>query len=71
MHLCAKGNIILAMEDTLRTKSVKMWGPIICNGLISVIAYIVTVRLIPKLKEMFIKANLFGIDMSKRTGDKV
>ncbi|KAK9702836.1 Glycosyl transferase family 4 [Popillia japonica] len=29
------------------------------------------VRLIPRLKDMFIKANLFGIDMSKRTGDKV
>lgn len=49
----------------------KMLFPIIINGLMSTVAYAVAVRLIPKLKEMFIKANLFGIDMSKRTSDKV
>ncbi|KAB0798785.1 hypothetical protein PPYR_06665 [Photinus pyralis] len=49
----------------------KMWLPIIINMLMSIVAYVVTVKLIPKLKEMFIKANLFGIDMSKSTSEKV
>ncbi|KAK5644207.1 hypothetical protein RI129_008052 [Pyrocoelia pectoralis] len=49
----------------------KMWFPIIINMFMSITAYVVTVKLIPKLKEMFIKANLFGIDMSKRTSEKV
>lgn len=58
-------------KDVISHYTWKMWFPIILNILISIIAYITTVRLIPKLKDMFIKANLFGIDMSKRTGDKV
>lgn len=37
----------------------------------AVICYIITVRLIPRLKDKFIKANLFGIDMSKTTSDKI
>lgn len=48
-----------------------MWFPIFINVIMSIIAYVMTVKLIPKVKEMFIKANLFGIDMSKRTGEKV
>ncbi|KAF2905694.1 hypothetical protein ILUMI_00478 [Ignelater luminosus] len=49
----------------------KMWFPIVINAIMSIIAYVITVKLIPKLKDMFIKANLFGIDMSKRTSEKV
>ncbi|KAL1489802.1 hypothetical protein ABEB36_013734 [Hypothenemus hampei] len=45
--------------------------PLIANMIIAFISYVVTVRVIPKLKEKFIKANLFGIDMSKTTSDKV
>ncbi|KAG5875355.1 hypothetical protein JTB14_027676 [Gonioctena quinquepunctata] len=37
----------------------------------SIMAYLATVRIIPGIKDKFIKANLFGIDMSKTTSDKV
>ncbi|CAH1174200.1 unnamed protein product [Phaedon cochleariae] len=45
--------------------------PIAINLMMSIVAYLVTVRIIPNIKEKFIKANLFGIDMSKTTSDKV
>lgn len=48
-----------------------MWFPIIVNCLASLVAYLVTVRLIPKFKDMFIKANLYGIDMSKSRKEKI
>lgn len=63
------------MMETEKTEEVnttwKILFPIVINIIMSVITYIITVRIIPKLKDMFIKANLFGIDMSKRTSDKV
>uniref|UniRef100_A0A1B0GNE9 UDP-N-acetylglucosamine--dolichyl-phosphate N-acetylglucosaminephosphotransferase n=2 Tax=Phlebotomus papatasi TaxID=29031 RepID=A0A1B0GNE9_PHLPP len=46
-----------------------MLFPLAINTVLSVIAFIATNHLIPNLKDMFIKANVFGIDMSKR--DKV
>ncbi|CAG9864445.1 unnamed protein product [Phyllotreta striolata] len=49
----------------------KMHFPILINFLMSIVAYFLTARLIPGIKEKFIKANLFGIDMSKTTSDKV
>lgn len=52
-------------------KSWKMWLPLVFNLVMSVLTYITTVRLIPKVEKTFIKANLFGIDMSKRTSVKV
>lgn len=62
----------MAAPDELASKTAwKVWFPIIVNGLMSIVAFYITVRLIPKVKDMFIKANLFGIDMSKRTSDKV
>lgn len=62
----------MALVDELATKTMwKIWFPIVINALMSIVAFSITVRLIPKVKEMFIKANLFGIDMSKRTSDKV
>ncbi|EFA02198.2 UDP-N-acetylglucosamine--dolichyl-phosphate N-acetylglucosaminephosphotransferase-like Protein [Tribolium castaneum] len=48
-----------------------MLFPLIVSAFMSTVAYIITVRLIPKLRDMFIKANLFGIDMSKTTSEKV
>ncbi|XP_075152143.1 alg7 dolichyl-phosphate N-acetylglucosaminephosphotransferase [Haematobia irritans] len=39
---------------------------IILNGLISLGAYGMAVRIIPRFREMFIKANLFGKDLCKR-----
>lgn len=47
------------------------WFPLIINVAMSSFMYIMTLKLIPKLKDMFIKANLFGIDMSKTTSEKV
>lgn len=49
----------------------KILFPLVINAIMSIFSYVVTVRLIPTLKEMFIKANLFGIDMSKTTSEKV
>ena len=48
-----------------------MWFPIMVNCATSLVAYLVTVRLIPKFKDMFIKANLYGIDMSKSKKEKM
>jgi len=48
-----------------------MWFPIIVNVIVSVVAYVVAVRIIPRFGDMFIKANLFGIDMSKSRKEKI
>ncbi|KOX77790.1 UDP-N-acetylglucosamine--dolichyl-phosphate N-acetylglucosaminephosphotransferase [Melipona quadrifasciata] len=45
--------------------------PILFNFVMSVIVYFLTVRLIPRIKDMFVKANLYGIDMNKKSGEKV
>ena len=45
--------------------------PILFNSVMSVIVYFLTVRLIPRIKDMFVKANLYGIDMNKKSGEKV
>lgn len=58
-------------SNLLSGKMWKMSCPILVNATMSFCAYKLTVKLIPKVKDMFIKANLFGIDMSKRTSDKV
>ena len=39
--------------------------PLIVNLIYSVIAFKVTKRLIPRLSDMFINANLFGNDLNK------
>ncbi|KAJ8927098.1 hypothetical protein NQ314_020370 [Rhamnusium bicolor] len=59
------------VDTEITNKTWKMWFPIFVNLIMSVVTYFVTVRLIPKLRDMFIKANLFGIDMSKTTSEKV
>lgn len=57
--------------DSYLNNTAKMWFPLTINLIMSIFTYFLTVRIIPGLKEKFIKANLFGIDMSKRTSDKV
>jgi len=48
-----------------------MWFPIIVNVIVSVVAYAVAVRIIPRFRDMFVKANLYGIDMSKSSKEKM
>ena len=48
-----------------------MWFPIIVNVIVSVVAYVVAVRIIPRFRDMFIKANLYGLDMSKSSKEKM
>uniref|UniRef100_A0A1L8E1U2 UDP-N-acetylglucosamine--dolichyl-phosphate N-acetylglucosaminephosphotransferase n=1 Tax=Nyssomyia neivai TaxID=330878 RepID=A0A1L8E1U2_9DIPT len=48
-----------------------MFLPLAINTILSVIALIATNHLIPKLRDMFIKANVFGIDMSKKEKIKI
>ncbi|XP_046740285.1 UDP-N-acetylglucosamine--dolichyl-phosphate N-acetylglucosaminephosphotransferase [Diprion similis] len=57
------------MED--REVLLKMNYPIYANMLMSIVSYFLTVRLIPKFRDMFIKGNLYGIDMNKKDGGKV
>ncbi|CAH1983922.1 unnamed protein product [Acanthoscelides obtectus] len=57
--------------DVNTEQSAKMWIPIIINFIMSIGAYCITVKVIPSIKDKFIKANLFGIDMSKTTSDKI
>lgn len=53
-------------EDLVKTRV-----PIGISVILSVSAYFVTVNLIPRLKDMFIKSNLYGIDLNKRNSDKM
>ncbi|KAK7105584.1 UDP-N-acetylglucosamine--dolichyl-phosphate N-acetylglucosaminephosphotransferase-like [Littorina saxatilis] len=41
------------------------------NAAMSAAGFLVCFNIIPKFKDMFIKANLFGVDMSKRTKSKI
>ncbi|KAI4476390.1 hypothetical protein M0802_014876 [Mischocyttarus mexicanus] len=52
----------------------EMWQlilPLSINVIMSIGAYYFTINLIPRLKDLFIKANLYGIDMNKRNNLKV
>ena len=42
-----------------------MWISLTINALMSLLAYHVCVRLIPNMKESFIKANMAGKDLNK------
>ncbi|KAK9875735.1 hypothetical protein WA026_009532 [Henosepilachna vigintioctopunctata] len=50
---------------------IKMWTPVIINAFMSCLAYYICVTLIPKVKDMFIQANLFGIDRCKKMSTKI
>lgn len=67
--LINENNIFKTMENTEFTWKVSI--PIWISGIMSIFAYFLTIRLIPGLKNMFIKANLFGSDMNKRNSDKM
>lgn len=57
--------------DTVVDKNWKMWLPLLLNLVMSLFTFVTTVKLIPKMKDKFIGANLFGIDMSKTTNKKM
>ncbi|XP_063698398.1 UDP-N-acetylglucosamine--dolichyl-phosphate N-acetylglucosaminephosphotransferase [Culicoides brevitarsis] len=44
---------------------------LLINFVISIGSYLLTVNLIPSLQPMFLKANLYGIDMNKKSSGKV
>lgn len=44
---------------------------VIISCLLSAFAYLFTIKLIPNLKEMFLKAEIAGIDMNKRNKQKM
>ncbi|XP_022207955.1 UDP-N-acetylglucosamine--dolichyl-phosphate N-acetylglucosaminephosphotransferase [Nilaparvata lugens] len=48
-----------------------LWLPLVINLCLSILVYCMTVRLIPKLTDKFLKANLFGIDVNKQSRSKV
>jgi len=41
------------------------------TSLVSVVGGLITYSIIPKFRDMFIKARLFGVDLNKSTGEKV
>ena len=49
----------------------KLPSTIVVNAALLVVGFCITVRLIPGLKDMFLKANLSGIDMSKKDKQKM
>ncbi|KAH0948659.1 hypothetical protein HN011_002019 [Eciton burchellii] len=49
----------------------KLLFPICINAVMSVSAYCLIMHLIPRIKCMFIEANLHGIDMNKRSTNKI
>lgn len=44
---------------------------LIINITLSVVAFISTYKIIPRLNDMFISANLFGKDLNKKSEKKV
>ena len=51
--------------------TVKVPNTVWVSAAMSFVAYVLTHRLIPRLQDMFIRANLFGVDMSKTSKQKV
>lgn len=44
---------------------------LIINSILSIIVYIFTYNIIPRLKYMFIDANLYGKDLNKKSDNKM
>jgi len=42
-----------------------MWPEIMVNFVLSLVGYGAVVKIVPKLKEMFLKANISGTDLNK------
>lgn len=55
-----------AISTTIAKMLMPSLIPIGVNVCISICAYFLTTSLIPNLKEMFLKANIAGVDMSKK-----
>lgn len=70
-----KSNVVILnlknKKKKIKIKAFKMLISLFCNAFISLIAYIIARKLIPNFKEMFIKANIYGIDLNKDNGIKV
>lgn len=58
------------MNVTIELIITKMFPLVICFFM-SLMAYHVTYRIIPKIKDMFIKSNLYGIDLNKVSSQKM
>ncbi|KFM57402.1 UDP-N-acetylglucosamine--dolichyl-phosphate N-acetylglucosaminephosphotransferase, partial [Stegodyphus mimosarum] len=44
---------------------------LVVNIMLSFLGFVITFHFVPKLKNMFLKANLFGIDLGKQTTEKI
>lgn len=44
---------------------------LLINAGMSLVGFFICLNIIPKFKDMFVRANLYGIDMSKKTKAKV
>ena len=55
----------------LRMESDDTLYHLLINAGMSAIGFIVCLNIIPKFRDMFIRANLFGIDMSKKNKTKM
>lgn len=51
--------------------SMKFYGILLINFFLSLLGYMITYRVIPKFTDMFIDANLFGIDLGKGNKKKM
>lgn len=49
----------------------ELWFPLVVNLFISTGVFLFAAKLIPQLKDKFIKSNLFGIDVNKKARNKV
>jgi hypothetical protein len=71
---CDSGQVVARESQNhlyIKKNTVKMSLPIYISAGISILAYISTRQLIPGLKNMFLAANLAGIDMNKKTKTKM
>jgi hypothetical protein len=44
----------------------KMWGVLVVNIILSIMGYSVILNIVPKFKDMFVKAHLSGVDLNKK-----
>jgi hypothetical protein len=59
------------MTRGLSSSPWETWFPVFVNLALSVAFYFSTVSLIPKLTQMFVNAKLYGLDLNKKTKEKV
>ena len=44
----------------------RMWAVLVVNIVLSITGYCVILNVVPKLKDMFVKAHLSGVDLNKK-----